>query len=50
MNPKDPLHAASLNTNTYAVLLNALSTAMASVQTLHQQAIEALQPTVQDMV
>jgi hypothetical protein len=50
MNPQDPPHAASLDTNMYADLLDALSTAMASLQTLQQQAIEALEPTVQDMV
>jgi hypothetical protein len=50
MNPQDSTHPASLDTNTYADLLKALSTAMASLQTLHQQAIEALEPTVQDMV
>jgi hypothetical protein len=39
-----------LNTNTYADLLDALLTVISPLQTLHQKAIEALEPTVQDMV
>ena len=50
MNPQDQPHAASLDTNTYADLLDALSTVISSFQMLHQKAIEALEPTVQDLV
>ena len=50
MNPQDPPHAASLDTNTYADLLDSLSTVISSFQMLHQKAIEALEPTVQDLV
>ena len=42
--------AASPDTGTYVDLLHVLSTAMAPLQALHQQAIEALVPIVQDMV
>ena len=50
MNPQDPPHAASLDTNTYADLLDALSTVISSLQMLHQKAIDALEPTVHDLV
>jgi hypothetical protein len=50
MNPQDPPHSASLNTNTYADLLDALLTVISPLQTLHQQAIDALEPTVHDLV
>lgn len=50
MNPQDQPHAASLDTNTYAELLDALSTVISSFQMPHQKAIEALEPTVHDLV
>ena len=50
MNPQDPPHAAPLDASKYVDLLIALSTAISPLQTLRQKAIEALEPTVQDMV
>ncbi|WP_133239942.1 hypothetical protein [Limnohabitans planktonicus] len=50
MNPQDPPHASPLDPGTYVDLLNALSTAISPLQMLHQKAIEALKPSVQDMV
>jgi hypothetical protein len=50
MNPQDPPNEARPDTSAYLDLLNALSTAISPLQTLHQKAIEALKPSVQVLV
>lgn len=50
MKDQHPSHPARSDTKAYVDLLNALSTAISPLQTLHQKAIEALEPTVQVLV
>lgn len=45
-----PMHSPTLGVDSFENLVHALSEAMASMPALHQQAVEALAPTVQQMV
>lgn len=45
-----PPHATAPNADPYLELLDTLSAAMAPLQALHQQAVEALAPTVQSIL
>ena len=49
MNPPTK-HATMLGADTYLDLLDVLSAAIAPLQTLHQQAVDTLEPTVQEIV
>ena len=50
MNPASSPQAAAPGTDAYRDLLHALSAAIAPLQTLQQQAIETLAPTVQEIL